>query len=84
MVKIKGQGHLTWGITFYLCATIMTRGKRYNGTNGLFELFFKSKPDIFTFRDCTFFKDKCINTNANGKSYKPTFPIHRNKYVCKV
>lgn len=60
---------------------IIIGGKKYKGTNGLFELIFKTKPDNYTTQDLSSFKNICLNTNAHRKNYKPTSPIHRNTSV---
>ena len=57
---------------------IIINGIKYKGTNGLFELIFKTKPFNYTARDLAAFKNICENTNVHRKGYKPSSPIHRN------
>lgn len=60
---------------------IIVGDKRYNGTQGLFELIFKQKPVKYNHHDLSTFKQILVNTNAHKKNYESLLPIHRNTSV---
>lgn len=59
---------------------ITINNKQYKGTKGLFELIFKPKPNVYTQKDLSIFKQILEDTNAHRKDYSkiPMFiEIHR-------
>lgn len=54
-------------------------GKKYKGTNGLFELIFKQEPTKYNENDLKTFKTICEETNAHRKAYSNNNPVYRNR-----
>lgn len=54
------------------------KGKSYQGTQGVFELIFKSYPTVYTTRDLKIFKNILKLTNAHKKNYSTNSPVYRN------
>lgn len=54
------------------------KGKIYPGSQGLFELIFKSTPIKYAPRDLKMFKDILKLTNAHRKNYSSNLPVYRN------